>query len=338
MFTFVWQLFLPYHNNLKIMKKALTIFCFLACLIACQSPVQNAVPEIEYFKGYELPADAYSFLVLGDWGRRGQFLQRETGKQMGITAEEMNARFIITTGDNFYPSGVESVEDSHWKASFEDVYTHHGTQVPWYVVLGNHDYEGNVEAQIAYSKKSYRWNMPDRYYAFEKSIDEGVKALFVMIDTNPLMSQYYGSAKHSKAMAGQDSIRQKVWIDSVLQASKARWKFVVGHHMVFTSGKRVNMEKDLQRQLKPLLDKHKVDAYFAGHEHDLQHQKPPGHVHYFISGAGSELRPTGQIPITRFSASTNGFMLVSLTRSQMKVQVIDLYGNVIYRTTINKDE
>jgi len=33
------------------------------------------------------------------------------------------------------------------------------------------------------------------------------------------------------------------------------------------------------------------EIYFTGHEHALQHQKPIGHTHYFVSGEGSEIRP-----------------------------------------------
>lgn len=36
--------------------------------------------------------------------------------------------------------------------------------------------------------------------------------------------------------------------------------------------------QDVRRSYLSLFDKYKVDAYFVGNEHDLQHQKPIGHT------------------------------------------------------------
>eukprot|EP01040_Poterioochromonas_malhamensis_P027048 gene27048-34180_t len=65
-------------------------------------------------------APALSWLVVGDWGRRGEHHQREVGLAMETAAAELASRFVLSVGDNFYPDGVESVTDSHWKESFND--------------------------------------------------------------------------------------------------------------------------------------------------------------------------------------------------------------------------
>ena len=52
--------------------------------------------------------------------------------------------------------------------NFESVYTDPSLECDWYVALGNHDYKGEVQAEIAYSKISRRWNMPARYFAVTK--------------------------------------------------------------------------------------------------------------------------------------------------------------------------
>jgi hypothetical protein len=59
------------------------------------------------------------FLVVGDWGRDGRFGQREVAAQMGRTASDVAAAFIISVGDNFYPDGVTSTDDPRWQSSFE---------------------------------------------------------------------------------------------------------------------------------------------------------------------------------------------------------------------------
>jgi hypothetical protein len=37
------------------------------------------------------------------------------------------------------------------------------TQIPWYIVLGNHDHYGDVDMQIAYTQKSERWECPSQW-------------------------------------------------------------------------------------------------------------------------------------------------------------------------------
>ena len=115
-------------------------------------PVGDSGVEAEAFSG-----DALNFIVFGDWGRAGFFNQREVAAQMGRTAEEIRSRFVISTGDNFYTTGVASVEDPKWLRSYEEIYTARSLWEPWYVVLGNHDWQGDAFAQIAYSRRSSRW-------------------------------------------------------------------------------------------------------------------------------------------------------------------------------------
>ena len=89
---------------------------------------------------------ALNFIAIGDWGRNGADHQKEVAVQMGKTASDVRAQFIIAAGDNFYPSGVISEFDPLFKYSFEDIYTAFSLQWDWYVVLGNHDYKSNPEA------------------------------------------------------------------------------------------------------------------------------------------------------------------------------------------------
>lgn len=68
------------------------------------------------------------------------------------------------------------------------MYTAASLQVPWYIVAGNHDWKGNVTAQIAYSARSPRWRFPSLWYSFNRTfVDEAenraVTVEFVMIDT-----------------------------------------------------------------------------------------------------------------------------------------------------------
>ena len=280
-----------------------------------------------------VPAQSLTFLAMGDWGRNGELNQRSVAEQMAAAARTLDAQFVLALGDNFYPSGVQSTSDPQWRASFEDVYTAHALNVDWYVALGNHDYRGNPQAEVDYSRISRRWRMPARYYSVRQKIPGGAVAEFFIIDTSPFIREY--RAEPDKyAVARTDTAAQSRWLDSTLARSTARWKFVVGHHNVYSGGKRPVLE-DIERFLVPRLKRYRVTAYICGHEHQLEHIVLGGTgPHYFISGAGSETRPAQGMDGTRFVSSSSGFFAMSLTPDTLFVQAVDLTGKMLYRTAI----
>ena len=301
-----------------------------------EAEVQESKSEKDILEGLTIEEDATHFFVLGDWGRNGYEHQKDVADMMQKTALVLEPEFIVSTGDNFYPNGIASVSDPYWKTSFEDIYDGNLMFVPWYVALGNHDYRGNAEAQIAYSDISRRWTMPSRYYTVDKLLeDDQTKLKLIVIDTNPFEDDYYGESKYADAVSGQDTTAQLVWLENELSNTSSEWTIVIGHHPFYTSGKRVEDEPFVRKHFEKVFEKHMVHAYFAGHEHDLQHQKP-GNIktHHFVSGAGSEVRPTGKLDYTLFAESVSGFMAVSLLENEMIVQAIDYKGNVLYKTVI----
>lgn len=270
-----------------------------------------------------------NFLVLGDWGRNGEPDQTAVATQMGIAAQAMDAKFIIAVGDNFYEDGVSSVDDPQWQSSFEKVYVAPSLQVPWWVALGNHDYHGNCDAQIAYSKTSKRWNMPARYFTRTEKIDADNAVDFFFLDTMPMATfdademKFHGNVKHESVP------EQMAWFESVLKTSTAPWKIVIGHHPVFSGGEHGDTPYIVEHVL-PLLEKYKVQAYFNGHDHDLQHLQA-GSVNLFCSGGGSKPRTKiKDLPQTKFARGCSGFAAVSLQADKMDVQLVDDKGNALY--------
>lgn len=287
------------------------------------------VPDVEVLD------DAINWFVIGDFGRNGQMGQQEVADQMQLTTEVLEPDFIITTGDNFYPDGVASTADPYWISSFENVYSGAGLFTPWYAVLGNHDYRGNYQAQIDYTDVSQRWNMPAQYYILDKQ-DDDVSVKFVFIDTSPFEDKYYQEEKYKNVWT-QDSTRQLNWMDSVLADNSADWKIVVGHHPLYSGGKRIEATKDIRGHLEKVLKKHEVDLYFAGHEHDLQHIKAPDYkTHHVVSGAGSDVRKTGKMEYTLFAESVGGFVAASATQNKLLIRFINYRGEVIYKFKLEK--
>ncbi|WP_293370728.1 tartrate-resistant acid phosphatase type 5 family protein [Nevskia sp.] len=288
--------------------------------------------------------EALHFLVIGDWGRHGQEGQSETAGRLAAAARKLNPAFVISTGDNFYPVGVASVDDPSWKTSFEDIYSDHALHTEWYVVLGNHDYRGNPQAEIDYSKISRRWQLPARYYTKTVHIGDNssAQAQFFFIDTSPMIEDYQ-QHPDKYAVADQDAAAQLRWLEDALAQSKARWKIVIGHHPVYTVGKRKKaagggIQKELEKALVPLFEKYRVQAYIAGHEHDLQViRRPGGTVTYLVSGAGSETRPLG-VPDAKdgrlFAVASAGFMAFALTPTALNVELVDAENRVPYAITL----
>lgn len=276
-----------------------------------------------------------NFFVFGDWGRKGNVTQKSVAEQMALTAKKTKPDFIVVTGDNFYETGVSSLDDEHWDASYKNVYNFPELQVDWYLALGNHDYQGDVPSQIAYSNKDDRWHMPDRYYSIDKPIDPLHNVRFVFLDSSPFYDPYYERANYSNVW-DQDSLSQLNWIDQTLEDSTSDWNIVISHHPPFTSGMRRDQEQFVQRHVKRLMDKHEVDAMFSGHEHDLQHQKPEGSTHYFVSGSASDARDVSELDYTKFAAGIPGFMSITLFHHKMIVQAIDTEGTILYATEIKK--
>lgn len=326
-------------------KNIISAFLFLLVSGSLSAQVfikdSSGIPASGYL--FTKKEKALQFIAMGDWGRNGADHQKQVAEQMGKTASDIKAQFIISTGDNFYPSGVVSEFDPSFRYSFEDIYTAFSLQWDWYPVLGNHDYKTNPDAEIAYSKISRRWKMPARYYAKKFFIngDTSQVVLIAFIDTNPLIPEFYSNAEYGPNVKTQDSTAQKIWLEKVLSdpSKNIKWKIVVGHHPMYSGGSRTDAydTKAIRNSLKPLFDKYAVDIYLTGHEHSLQHLKAAdSKTQHFISGAASEKTPVHLIPESRMVASEYGFMLFSVTANQVMVQAIDDTGKIIYKTSISK--
>ncbi|XP_030852636.1 tartrate-resistant acid phosphatase type 5 [Strongylocentrotus purpuratus] len=236
------------------------------------------------------------FLVLGDIGGLGEPPyttddQEDVAWAAGKVADNFKADFIVELGDNFYENGVKDVHDPRFRQTFEDVYTAESLQVPWYIVPGNHDWDGNITAQIEYSKISERWHFPSLYYTKEFRISDSpdAKLFMVVIDTMLLCGMGTPPTGPWNVSAAED---QWIWLEHQLNATKeANYVIVAGHYPVRSMGSH-GPTRCLVERLEPLLKQYNVSAYFAGHDHNLQHIHEPGSpVEYFISGAGSKIDP-----------------------------------------------
>ncbi|WOL03931.1 purple acid phosphatase 17-like [Canna indica] len=174
-----------------------------------------------------------SLLVVGDWGRKGQFNQSEVATQMGKVGEKMGIDFVISTGDNFYTDGLDSVDDPAFEESFTNIYRAKSLQKQWYIVLGNHDYRGNVSAQLspALPKIDHRWLCMRSFILNSEIVD------FFFVDTTPFVESYWSGDGHQydwSEISPRESYISNLLKDfeAALKESTAPWRIVVGHHPV----------------------------------------------------------------------------------------------------------
>lgn len=295
-----------------------------------------------------------NFLVVGDWGRDGKDFQRHVALQMGLTARDMGSAFTVSTGDNFYLKGVSSKTDRQWRTSFEEIYTAESLQGPWYPVLGNHDYGGDVGAQIRRSDIDRRWRMKDVWYEEIVPAADGhpeVQLLFintiVWIGKEAFPFKWLGSDIHP----GQ-RMRQKEWLVERLARQGPRVKLVFGHHPIYSVGPHGGKPK--LQDLDSILRAYGVDAYVCGHDHCLYHISRDG-MDYICSGAGSQVLTgyTGGVepgcvlksacgpgpadatpPVWQAYLSMAGFAAFQVRRDRVDFQFIDMAGHVRHSATL----
>lgn len=314
------------------MKRASSIFLILLIWVFSVNAQVLINPE-------KLPENALNFLVANDMGRRGVSEQKNIATLMGKEAEFNMINFIAVAGDPIHDDGVKSTEDSEWKDKFENIYTATSLiNTPWYVVSGNHEYHGSVQAILDYSKLSDRWKAPARYYSIEKSIGEnGNKCLFVFIDTAPLIDKYRSGSEYSDA--GKQNIEKQLkWIDSTLVSSKDRWKIVIGHHPVYADTDKAETERtDMQKRVGTILENRKADVYICGHIHNFQHLKPEGKtVNYIVNSSASQSRKVNKTDGTLFCNPNPGFTVCSVTQENFTFSFIDHKGETIYKYILKK--
>ncbi len=250
-------------------------------------------------------------LAFGDFGT-GALPQRQVAATMLAYHRSRPFNFAVTLGDNFYSTGMAGPDDERWKTWWSDLYD--PLKIPFYATLGNHDWgqPNSPAAEIVFSQRSPSWRMPAAYYTFTAG-----DAQFFALDTDVI------------------SEKQLLWLDGALAASTARWKIVYGHHPIYSEGAHEDNNVKIA-QLLPIL-RERADIYLAGHDHDMQHLKPEGRLHFFIAGSGGQLRPIQPGPRSLFAHSAHGFAVLEVLPSSLAVAFVDVQGQELYRYEIKAD-
>jgi tartrate-resistant acid phosphatase type 5 len=256
-------------------------------------------------------AEPVRVLAFGDFGN-GSVEQKQVAAAMLRFHRQTPFDFALTLGDNFYDSGMQSPDDPRWQTWWAALYDPLG--IKFYATFGNHDwgFGDSPAAEILYTGRSESWRLPAPYYTFTAG-----PVQFFALDTNEI------------------SEAQKLWLNDELDKSHARWKVVYGHHPIYSAGTHGD-NNGLIRMLLPIL-KERADIYLAGHDHDLEHLKPEGGLHFFISGGGGAgLRQPKTDPRCLFAKGIHGFTVLEANATELKVSFIGTDGMLMYSYTLKK--
>ena len=298
-------------------------------LFLMMAVIASFAQDATAWKALEKPLNFY---LANDLGRNGYYDQKPIAELMGKMAEAIDIEFVVAAGDVHHFEGVRSVQDPLWMTNYELIYSHPDLMLPWYPVLGNHEYRGNTQAVIDYSNISARWDMPARYYT-KVMEEDGTTIRLVMIDTSPLLDKYREDTEKYPDACKQDMNKQLAWLDSVLVSAKEDWVMVVGHHPIYADTDKSESERaDMQKRVDSILRKHgNVDMYVCGHIHNFQHiRKPDSKIDYVVNTSGSLAREVKPIDGTQFCSGATGFSLITVDKQELCLYMMDKNGKVLH--------
>jgi len=171
------------------------------------------------------------------------------------------------------------------------------------------------------------------------------------LDTNGCQ----GHVRRRFPEAAQDLYTYKEQLTKSLAESKADWKFVFGHHPLYTKGLE---HGTLGRCLRADTYHHRggeskgygleetfstggVHGYFSGHEHVLQHHFAKNIHHFVVGGTGAQHSDFyGGIDESQeidWFKLTEGFLVGHIQEDIATISFIDLHANEIEKVVIKRN-
>ncbi|CAM8881993.1 unnamed protein product [Rhodiola kirilowii] len=327
------------NNHDHLLSKLLLLLLLLLIVVMCSV---CAVAELQRLEHNAKADGSLSFLVIGDWGRKGTYNQSNVALQMGIVGKKLDIDFVVSTGDNFYDNGLKGVNDPAFEESFTNIYTSQSLQKQWYNVLGNHDYRGDVMAQLSpvLTRKDSRW-LCKRSFILSSGVAE-----FFFVDTNPFVEKYFTNPKDHvydwRGVLPRKSYASNLLkdVDMALRHSTAKWKIVVGHHPIKSAGHHGSTE-ELIEQLLPILEEHEVDLYINGHDHCLGHMTSDDSSIQFLTSGGGSKAWRGDVnwenpEDIKFFYDGQGFMSAQVDEDKIDIAFYDVFGNALHKWEVTK--
>ncbi|KAJ0897821.1 putative Acid phosphatase [Helianthus annuus] len=182
------------------------------------------------------------------------------------------------------------------------------------------------------------------YFKISYCFYSGIVELF-FVDTTPFQDKYFNQTKHTYDWRGvlpREEYLSNVLkeVDTALKESSATWKFVIGHHTLFSAGHHGNTQ-ELVDQLLPILEANDVDLYINGHDHCLQHISSKNSQLQFLTSGGGSKAWKGDVNQwdpneMKLYYDGQGFMALRVTVNEIGVTFYDVFGEIIHSWKTSK--
>jgi hypothetical protein len=265
------------------------------------------------------------FAVIGDYGAASP-----EAEDVADLVHRKEPEFVITVGDNNYPSGQRSTLDGNVGRHYHEfIHPYDGAfgegsptgKNRFFPTLGNHDYDSeNGDPYFDY------FALPgnERYYTFQRG-----PVQFFAIDSDPRAADLGYVDEHTstaKSVQGQ-------WLKRQLAESAAKYKVVYFHHAPYSSGSTHGGSGFMQWPFRSW----GATAVITGHEHVYERIDKNG-TPFFINGLGGRsFRGFSDTPVAgsrvRFTGDY-GAMFVTANEKRMLFRFLTRGGEEIDRHLI----
>jgi tartrate-resistant acid phosphatase type 5 len=279
-------------------------------------------------------------LMVGDWGYENFAAQARVAEAMQdyVKARGFTTEALLMLGDNWYGPLPDGVKDARWQTQFEDMYPKSVFDCPAYAIPGNHDYQrmpqSKVAAELEYAKTTgTRWTMPSLWYRFEFPAKNPLVTVIALDSNMPSADGKWDRGTDFTLTPAQQA-EQLAWFTAELEKPRTTpFTIAMGHHPIFSNGPHGD-HKVLIRDWEPLLRKHKVHMYLAGHDHDMQHLEFEGHPTSFVlsGGGGADLYKLKIDAAERgpMAQRVYGFSDLEVTPQMLTLRHLDENGRLIH--------
>ncbi len=219
--------------------------------------------EVYSFRTMPRAGGSFRFVVYGD-NRGGLPGEQENHKKVVSAILNMDPKplLVLNTGDLVFSgrmitsAGPDATFKDEWQLFF-DVIKPLATHSAYYPVFGNHDEDSSSEKIRVFSVffPAFGNNQGASYYSF----DAGSVHFIVL---NSQIDFKEGSAQYN-------------WLKTDLGALRPETKFVIAsiHRPPYTISQTHSSARDVRAEIVPLLEEHRVDIMFNGHNHQYERTK-----------------------------------------------------------------
>lgn len=246
-----------------------------------------------------------------------EFWMKDTSRarqKVAYRIAQIRPDLVVNTGDVVDRGGSAS----SWKVFDTENAWLRRMGVPYFPVLGNHEFLGGSQA-AALGNYFARFPYLDRkrWYSFEVG---GVA--FLMLDTN------FGG------LTAKENNDQLKWIlkslDDFETVPDIKLVAVVTHHPPFTNSKNELPDIKVMHTILPLLNGHpKTKLFLSGHSHTYERFRV-GNLHYVVTGGGGA--PLDEVEPATFPDDLYGggelrgfhYCLMTLYKNQCTIEMFEL--------------